>query len=357
MTRTRPEDDAGGERPEGRWGEFDLIRKFLSGPDAEPAPRLGAGSAWPEGRGVILGPGDDAAAFRSPGSDLILQTTDLLVEGIHFRKGWGSAWQLGWKSLAVNLSDIAAMGGQPLHLLLSLAIPPAWTDAEIMEFRRGFLDLARLWEVALIGGDVAASPGPLMISVTLNGRAAVGGVLTRAGAQPGDVIWVSGTLGDAAAGLNLLREGVSGGSPELLEAFLQPRPEVDLGQACAESGMVHALIDLSDGLAGDLGHVLEASGVGAVLDEANLPVSPALQALAREGSWNLPELIIRGGEDYRLLGCTPEGKWEGFRRALRRKLEREVTAVGRIHREAGLFLRRADGIELEILPRAFDHFA
>ncbi|RJP75395.1 MAG: thiamine-phosphate kinase [Candidatus Zixiibacteriota bacterium] len=355
MTVKRPEGEGDSRRP-GRWGEFELIRKFLSGPEAESAPGPGAASAWPTGQGVVIGPGDDAAVLRPPGDRVILQTTDLLVEGIHFRRDWGTPRHLGWKSLAVNLSDIAAMGGQPLHCLLSLALPPPWTDAEVMEFRRGFLDLACRFDVALIGGDVTASPGPLLISVTVNGAADPARVLTRAGARPGDVIWISRPPGAAAAGLELLREGSPEVYPELLEAFLQPRPEVELGLACAAGGRVRALIDVSDGLAGDLGHILEASGVGAELEETALPVLPALKSAARNRNWNLREYMLRGGEEYSLLGCTPEGQWENFDRALREKLGRGVYAIGRVRREAGLVLRHADGREENIAPRAYDHF-
>lgn len=333
-----------------RSGEFELIRRFVSG--------------WPLGEEVVIGAGDDASAVRwaDDSGRLLLQTADLLVENVHFRKGWGSSYQLGWKSLAVNLSDIAAMGGRPLHAHLNLALPTTWSEAEIMQFRQGFFDLAEKYRVALLGGDLSASPGPLMISVMLTGAVAADRVLRRSGAHSGDVVWVSGSLGDAAAGLKLLKKGsagrnTSGGEKELMMAFLQPNPEIELGLVCSESRAVSALIDLSDGLAGDLGHILEMSGVGAVLDEERLPMSRALLGEARRRDWDHLEMAWRGGEDYRLLGCSPPDKFSEFASSVAERLERPLIAIGEISEGAGLRLRCRDGKIKAIAPRAFDHFA
>jgi thiamine-monophosphate kinase len=335
----------------GRTGEFALIRRLLRG-------KSDADDEWLTGPGVVIAAGDDASGLRiqAQNDDLLLQTTDLLVEEVHFKKGWGTAYQLGWKSLAVNLSDIAAMGGKPLHAHLNLAIPSRWTEAEIMELRRGFRDLAARYGIVLLGGDLSASADSLLISVMVNGTVPARQALRRSGAQEGDVIWISGHPGDAAGGLSLLKANASE-PPELLQAFLQPGPEVELGLFCSQSGLVRAMIDLSDGLAGDLGHILELSGVGAVIEEEKLPISAALRSAARQWKWDLLETALRGGEDYRLLGCTPERVFASFKTAVQMRLRSSIYAIGKIRREAGLMLKRADGKFIEIPPRSYDHFA
>lgn len=342
MTRKR----SGRALYEGRKGEFGLISKFVAGQPDKP--------------GVVVGPGDDASAVSVSAfkAGVILQTTDLLVENVHFRKGWGTPYQLGWKSLAVSLSDIAAMGGRPLQTHLSLAIPPSWSESEILEFRKGFFDLADQYDMALLGGDLSRSEGSLMISVSVNGEASPQRVLRREGAQPGDKIWVSGTLGDAAAGLRLLREVIEGRfSRELLDAFLQPHPEVELGMICSASMAVNALIDLSDGLAGDLGHVLEASDCGALIQEKNLPLSKTLPRVVEKHGWRLLELILKGGEDYRLLGCTPVSKFDDFGRMVEDRLGRTIFTIGAIEEKPGLRLQRRDGRIEDVPAEAYDHFA
>ncbi len=338
---------AGGlSRRQRKLGEFELIRRFISD--------------WiPPGEEVRIGSGDDASAldYALLGKQLLLQTTDLLVENIHFRKGWGTPCQLGWKALAVNLSDIAAMGGTPRHVHLSLAIPPAWLQEEIMEFRQGFLDLAARHGIALLGGDLCASPGPLMISVMVNGTVEPDRVLRRSGAKPGEVIWVSRTLGDAAGGRHLLEDNAGEGAGELLQAFLRPQAEVELGALCGESGLVSALIDLSDGLAGDLGHILEMSGVGATVEEVHLPLSVNLRSEAQRQNWDLLELALRGGEDYALLGCTPRDNFPELDHLVKDKLGRNLFPIGGLEENPGLRLHRITGETEPLRPEAFDHFA
>ena len=326
--------------------EFELIEKLKAG--------------WKCGNDVKIGPGDDASALHLEACEnkLFLQTVDLLVEGVHFRKNWGSAYQLGWKSLAVNLSDIAAMGGQPLHTHLSLAVPGTWSEVEISEFMEGFKALADQYKISLLGGDLSRSDGPLMIAGTANGTVAANQVITRRGAKSGDVIWVSGPLGSAEAGLRLLKEEkFADDHKELLNAFLKPSPEVELGMLCASSGLVTALIDLSDGLAGDLGHVLKASGVGATLEEEKFPITQTLQNVAARNNWNITDLLLRGGEDYKLLGCTPETKFDQFRNLVNEQLGKTISRIGSITSEQGLVLNYRDGRCEKVNPTSFDHFA
>ena len=332
-----------------RLGEFELIGKLIEN--------------WHFGSDVLIGPGDDASAARWAADGVVLlQTTDLLIENVHFRRDWGTPRQLGWKALAVNLSDIAAMGGKPLHAHLNLAIPSSWSQQEIFSFQSGFRALAERFGIGLLGGDLSSSPGPLVISVMVNGRVKADKAIQRSGARPGDIIWVSGTLGDAAAGLKLLQG--TRHSPEinhqeraLLKAFLQPTPEVELGMICSDSGSVRAMIDLSDGLAGDLGHILELSKVGAIMDSDKMPISKALSDTAKMHHWKARDIALRGGEDYRLLGCSSRKDFEPLNKQVQKKLNRSLFPIGQITERRGLFLRQEEGRTIPLKPKSFDHFS
>jgi thiamine-monophosphate kinase len=191
----------------------------------------------------------------------------------------------------------------------------------------------------------------------VNGTVSSESIIYRGGAEPGDVIWVSGSLGGAAAGLAFLREDSANECPgELLRAFLKPGPEVELGLICSESGRVKALIDISDGLAGDLGHILDASGVGATLQEEAIPVEKSLREVVRWKGWNLNDLVLRGGEDYRLLGCTAESDFKSFHSLVKERLNGEVFPIGTIESEPGLRLRHVDGKREILSPKGHDHF-
>ncbi len=326
--------------------EFALISKLLKD--------------WQLRSEVKIGPGDDASAIEIPEAEdnLVLQSTDLLIENVHFRKDWGTPFQLGWKSLAVSLSDLAAMGGNPHHTHLNLAIPPTWTESEILEFMSGFKALAERYNVSLLGGDLSASPEHLMISVHIDGAVSKNNVIRRQGAQAGDIIWVSGKLGIAAAGMECLKKDRVTDCPvELLEAFNQPEPEVELGLLCASSGHVHAMIDISDGLAGDLGHILKASKVGATLIEEQIPTIEDIVKLPDVINGDPLHLALAGGEDYRLLGCTPEEKINALQKLVEDQLKRSLFPIGIIEERLGLRLQFSDGNHREIEPSAYDHFS
>jgi thiamine-monophosphate kinase len=323
-------------------GEFQLIRRITSG--------------WRHGSDVLIGLGDDASAVRSPGSNLLfLQTTDTLVEEVDFHKGWGTPRQLGHKALAANLSDIAAMGGKPRYAHLALAIPATWTQENIVSLTQGFALLANSFEVDIIGGDLSATSGPLVINVMVTGEAPEQLVLRRSGAKPGDVIWVSGTMGDAAGGLKLLQGGMKRLTDHFASAFLTPRPQIACGLVCAESRAVNAMIDISDGLAGDLGHIMQASGVGAVIEEKKLPVSIALRNAVRWYGWDLLDLMLHGGEDFELLGCSPPESFDKLKNLVMDKTGETLTAIGRIVESPELTLLRSDGSSETIAPQAYEH--
>ena len=217
-------------------------------------------------RSVIKGIGDDCAVLRKNDRECLLVTIDTLVEGVHFDLAWHSPFLLGRKTGAVNLSDIAAMGGQPRFALLSMAFPgsaPAWLD----DFLAGFHEMLQEYDTHLVGGDTVKSSNDLCISVTIIGEAAEDAICYRSEAETDDLVFVSSTLGDAAAGLALCKTDLPSGDFEkwqqLINAHLDPQPQVQLGKILAQSGLVHAMMDISDGLATDLAHICKESGVGA----------------------------------------------------------------------------------------------
>lgn len=297
----------------------------------------------------MLGVGDDCALLRPPPGKELAVTTDTLVEGVHFFPGTDPE-ALGYKALAVNLSDLAAMGAKPLWTLLSLTLPTA--DPEWLEpFSRGFLDLARTHGVRLVGGDT--THGPLSITVTLHGSVTPGRALRRDGARPGDRIYVTGTVGDAGVGL-LVRQGLQQPSPDgetLLQRLDRPQPRLAAGRALV--GIASAAIDLSDGLLADLGHICENSGVGAELQTERLPLSPAVREyLAGGGDWGA---VVAGGDDYELCFTVPPDR-EPLLQTAGRGCDCSLTRIGVINAGGGVRCRLPDGRELELRRPGYDHF-
>jgi thiamine-monophosphate kinase len=306
---------------------------------------------------VRLGIGDDAAVWRPTARRSSVITTDTLVEGVHFRLDWTDWRSLGHKLLAVNLSDIAAMGASPLLATITLALTGDERVSDLEELYIGAATLAEPHGVAIVGGDIVRTPGPIMLSVTAIGEA--DNVLRRRGAQPGDRIIVSGTLGASAAGMRLLespRLRSRAATAELLvAAHLRPNPRLALGNILLNHGATAAM-DLSDGLLGDLPKILVASEVAARVSSSHVPVLPAVRALFPD---NWLELALRGGEDYELLATVPPGALDG--------IERAAAAVGATITDIGEILARQDGEPLlslvddnddvrEIQAGAFDHF-
>lgn len=271
-------------------GEFGLIERLTSLVAAEGSPDL------------IVGPGDDAAVWRI-GSEYLIATTDAMVEGVHFlpeRTRWED---IGWKALAANVSDIAAMGGTPLFALVTLALPPE-THAETTDaLYRGLGELARAYGVIIAGGDVVRAP-QVGITIALIGRATRSDgeplLLRRSAAQPGDIIAVTGTLGDSAAGLRRLQAGTPPDDP-IVQRHTRPVPRIEAGSAAIEAG-VRCGIDVSDGLLQDAGHVCEMSNAGAVLRAADVPLSNGLRSAFPDDAL---EMACTGGEDYELLLIGP----------------------------------------------------
>jgi thiamine-monophosphate kinase len=297
---------------------------------------------------VVLGVGDDAALLTAPAGMQLAMTTDALVEGVHFRGG-APPRSLGHRALAINLSDLAAMGATPAWALLSLNMPQA-DEAWVGEFANGFGALAREYGVALVGGNL--SRGPLSITVQLVGFVPHGTALRRDGGRPGDDIYVSGTLGDAAAALLLERGELSATPPAqefLRRRFEYPQPRVLQGLALR--GVARACIDISDGLYADLERVLQASGCGAVLEVESLPLSPALREALGEGAWRL---ALAGGEDYELCCCIAPARALKPAGAAVPYLE-GLTRIGTLRSEPGIELRLANAVT-QFSHSGFDHF-
>lgn len=319
-------------------GEFPLIQRIA---------RVVAESG-PCASDLLVGIGDDAAAWRSV-SPVTLATTDSLIQGVHFDLATVPWRDLGWKALAANLSDIAAMGGRPRYVLVSLGLPPDTEVEAVMDFYRGLMELAREFGVAVAGGNLSRA-SEVSIHLSLLGEALEEGMLLRSSARPGDTVAVTGYLGGAAAGLKALTEG-SPLEEALRLAHLRPRPRVAEGQALVRCG-IRAAIDISDGLLQDLSQMGLASGTAARVWFSQVPVHPlARQALPTE----CLELALSGGEDYELLFTGPQEQVEAARRAL----SLPVTAIGRMEvgKAGRVTLVDGEGREVAAGGRGWDHFS
>jgi thiamine-monophosphate kinase len=312
----------------------------------------------PPGPEVLIGLGADTAVVRWGGETLLL-TTDTLLEGVHFRRSTATLRDIGAKAIAVNISDIAAMGGEPRYALLALALPPSLAVAEVDELYAGVQDMARQHGVTLVGGDTCAALGGVMLSVTLVGRV-VGAPLRRSGARPGDALLVTGTLGASAAGLAVLEHGQGLLPPAVVEAVVRPhrvpRPRVAESRVIRTSGWATAMIDLSDGLVADLGHIAAESQVGARVDVAALPVSEATRAVARVLGVDPLDWALSGGEDYELLFTAAPDHAADLARLVTERTGTPVHRLGEIRpADEGVRFLDRDGHPRAVAP-GFDHF-
>ena len=323
-----------------RLGEFALIKRIR---------RL-----TPSGRGVLLGIGDDAAWVESRYGS-VLVTSDLLIQDIHFKLEWTSMFALGHKVLAVNLSDIAAMGGRPAYLILGLGIPADFTSTQISEFYRGVNSLAARTGVLLIGGDTNIARC-LTISACVIGHP-VSTPVRRSGAQSGDDIYVTGTIGDSSLGMELLQSGRAlssrGFAGYLIARHRQPTPRVLVGQTLARRRLATAMIDVSDGLLQDLGHICEASGVGAEIWLDHVPLSSAYRAMAGKDA---AQRALSGGEDYELLFCARQR--DGTRLLnLSKHARLPITRIGRcLGTRRRIAVLDGSGKVVPISATGYDHF-
>lgn len=316
----------------GTLGEFGFLSRLLPG--------------LPRGRGVLVGPGDDAALVAGATRRLLV-TTDALVEGVHFRRGWLRPEQIGRKAYLVNASDIAAMGGRPRFCLVSVGASPDLPSRDLIALHRGLRAAADETGAQLVGGNLTRAP-ELFVSVTLLGEAPRRPAL-RSGARPGDLLYVTGTLGDAALGLEMLRRDPGArGAP--VSRFREPPERLRAGALLSRPGHASAMIDVSDGLLQDLGHLCRASGVGARVDASLLPAS---RSVRRRGL----SLALGGGEDYELLCAVPARNQARVER-LRSRIGCRLTRIGCcVPQRSGLQVIDERGRALAAERAGFDHFA
>ena len=337
----------------GGLGERELIRRIRRS--------AAAGSASP---GVEIGIGDDAAVLTVPPGHKLLATTDLLIEDIHFRRTSAAPADIGWKALAVNLSDIAAMGGIPRWALVALAVPADTDVGAVDAFYAGMAEAAEPHGVTVVGGDTSASPGGWTVNVTLLGIHP-GEPRLRSHARAGDAVAVTGSLGVSAAGLYALEIGLDRARDaglaaprlgEITRAHLRPRARVAEGRWLGQAPGVHAMMDCSDGLATDLGHICRESGVGARVRLERVPVAPAAREAARALGADAREWAVSGGEDYELLLTCDPSEADHLSAGLVEATGTPLTVIGRIEGAAGetVFVNAA-GAPVAVRS-GFEHF-
>ncbi len=328
----------------GEFGFIDHVRHRFGGPVR---------------RGEI-GIGDDGAVLRSPGGDVVL-STDLLVEGTHFDFRYFLPEELGWRALMANLSDLAAMGAEPVCYLVALAAPPGTPAAVLSGIYRGMSRAARPSGIRLVGGDTCRGER-VLLSVTVMGRVSRGKAVPRGGARPGDLLFVTGAPGWSRLGLLLLSRrrpsAPAGWRREAVRRHLMPVARISEGIAAAKTGSVSAMIDLSDGLLPDLSHLLENGRMGAVLDENSFRFSARFRRACAALGIDPIDAYLAGGEDYELLMAVRPHRYEPFRRAARR-FPAGACPIGIVTLEPGIRVRREDGTWLhgDHLPRGFSHFS
>ena len=317
--------------------EFDIIRRYFSQQQSFRAD-------------VNLGIGDDAALLQPPADQMLVVTTDTLVSGVHFPENT-DAVSVGYKVLAVSLSDLAAMGAEPAWMTLAITLPQS-DENWLTDFARGLFSLAQEHNIQLVGGDTTR--GPLSITVQAMGFVPQQQALMRSGAKAGDGIYVTGTLGDAGAGLKLIKKELSAEEAiahELHDRLNRPTPRVAAGLALRE--LASAVIDISDGLSSDLGHILEASHVGADIMIEALPLSNAFRSLKLENAW---QLAVSAGDDYELCFTVPAEREQSVQQQLDTK-GIQWTRIGVITSQPGLRWHDKAGNELSLTNSGYDHFS
>jgi thiamine-monophosphate kinase len=313
--------------------------------------------------GVLVGIGDDAAVIRTADGRDLIACCDLMVEGVHFRSEWAPPRLLGRKALAVNLSDVAAMGGIPKFALISIAVPARFGSDFIDELFNGMFEMANTSGVSIIGGDTSGSRDSLFIDVSVIGECESGRAVTRRGARPGDIIYVSGSLGASAFGLFLLEDGFRiDDSKDAIDAtgrravlkHLAPEPRLSLGRALGEAGLATAMVDISDGLSTDLWHILDESGCGAIIHAEAIPIDECVCSAASNKAGTDPlRLALDGGEEYELLFTVrPENQQRIAELSTASGVA--LTALGEIVERGGLRLER-DGALEPVQPAGYQH--
>lgn len=305
------------------------------------------------------GIGDDCAVLPYGEDRSMLVTTDMLIEDRHFRCDWITPEDLGYKSLAVNLSDISAMGGKPLYAFLSIGLPEGLAVSWIEEFFRGTHELTQKHHVQLMGGDTTKSFGPVVINYTILGVMPTDSILWRSGAKAGDKIAVLGDPGESGAGLKLLLEQkppFSRSEQKLIDAHHRPRLFVEEAQFLAESGAVNAMIDLSDGMESDARHIAQKSDVTLEMDFASIPITHTLQRVCDFRSWDPLELAVASGEDYGLLFTLDGAKVDHLQQEFHQKFGYSFRTIGEVAEGPAELKWMKNGEEVDVGKKGFDHF-
>jgi len=324
-------------------GEFGLIEKIRD--------KIGK----PGGK-VVRGIEDDCAVVESSDDKVFLYTTDILIEGIHFKRAYTDPVNLGRKALAVNISDIAAMGGKPLYALLSLGAPKSTEVIFIDSMISGISSMAKEFGIQLVGGDTSLSPDTLFINIHLVGESPKERVLYRSGAGAEQVIFVTGEVGSSAAGLDILKRAVKIKKyTPLTDAHLCPRPHIREGEIISSSGLATSLIDISDGVIADLDHICRESKVGAVIRQKDLPILDLCHQYCGNYGLEAADFALYGGEDYVLMGTVPEHAYYKLRDLMKSE-KCALFPIGKTKAEPGIRLQDRDGGLTGIESKGYDHF-
>lgn len=308
---------------------------------------------------VIRGIGDDCAVLRpSPGMELLV-TTDTQEEQVHFRRDWSTPQDIGWRCLAVNVSDIAAMGGTPLGAVIALAVPAALAVAFLEDLYDGLQELATMYGCPIIGGNVSQASEHLSVTMTVLGEVPAGQGAYRSGAHVGDEIWVTGSLGSAKAGLEvLLHPEITAAlhAPNALACYRRPRPRLREAQYLRQHGVLHSLIDISDGLSSDLAHICAASGVGAQLMAADLPLGVDVPQVAQALQRDPLALALHGGEDFELCLTAPAGSLAPLQADFTQQFQCPLVCIGTIQAGDAITVCFPDGTQQPLQAQGYDHF-
>ena len=311
-----------------------------------------------DARAVVRGIGDDCAVLRPADGHDLLVTTDTQEEGVHFRCDWSTPEDIGWRCMAVNVSDIAAMGAEPLGAVVALSLPETMEVAFVEAVYDGMNALAESYDCPIIGGNISKSTERLSVTITVLGSTPQDTAAYRSSARAGDAIWVTGDLGGAKAGLEVLihPQAVTGlPTDTVLTRYRRPRPRLREAHFLRRHG-ARSLIDLSDGLSSDLAHVCEASGVGALLHAELIPVGDETRRVARALGLNPLTTALHGGEDFELCVTAPPDAATPLEQGFRQQFDCPLTRIGTIQAGAGMTLRHPDGNEESLAAGGYDHF-
>jgi thiamine-monophosphate kinase len=308
---------------------------------------------------IVRGIGDDCAVLRPSAGMELLMTTDTQEEGVHFRRDWSSAQDIGWRCLAVNVSDIAAMGGQPLGAIVALLLPPTLEVAFVEALYDGMQAVATAYDCPVIGGNISQRTDTLSITITVLGETPQSQTVYRSGARVGDEIWVTGDLGGARAGLEvLLSSGALNDLPtsDVLARYRRPQPRLREAQYLRQHTVLHSLVDISDGLSSDLRHICEASGVGARLHAVRIPIAPQTRQIAAARGAEPLDYALHGGEDFELCLTAPAGHIGRLQDAMQQQFSCPLLHVGEIQTGAGVTIVQPNGTQQPLPARGYDHF-